>query len=122
VHCVGHSLGSALATLAADTIALNARPKTVKLYTFGSPRVGFEGFSRRLTDNIGDENIYRVHHSTDIVSHVPEWPFIHVPVPGDAISIAGFGYNPISAHFKDNYLKTVTKLEGKGWAKLPTSP
>src|SRR5690606_36020773 len=39
VHCVGHSLGGALASLTAEWVKIRfGRP--VNLYTFGSPRVG----------------------------------------------------------------------------------
>src|SRR5699024_9322989 len=39
VHCVGHSLGGALATLTADACS-SAGIGELRLYTFGSPRVG----------------------------------------------------------------------------------
>src|SRR5690625_3940269 len=38
-HCIGHSLGGAVATMASDWVPRN-RPKTVRLCTFGAPRVG----------------------------------------------------------------------------------
>lgn len=44
IHCVGHSLGGALATLVADWLSSNTG-KIIKLYTFGSPRVGLEHFA-----------------------------------------------------------------------------
>ena len=119
LHCVGHSLGGALASLAADSVRYNSLVNKVNLYTFGSPRVGFSGFAERLTTNVGKENIFRVHHSTDIVTFVPEWPYTHVPVPGDSYCIPGSGFNPISAHFKDNYNYTVGKLKAQDWSSLP---
>ena len=39
LHCIGHSLGGALATLAADYISVNYDLEPY-IYTFGSPRVG----------------------------------------------------------------------------------
>lgn len=46
IHCVGHSLGGALATLVANWIAASPKFKgRVNLYTFGSPRVGLKSFS-----------------------------------------------------------------------------
>lgn len=81
VHCVGHSLGGALATLNADHIA-HKYGVGVTLYTFGSPRVGHASFAQQLTRRIGPENIYRVAHSTDPVSMVPCLPFLHAPMPG----------------------------------------
>src|SRR5690554_7927233 len=51
VHCIGHSLGGALATLCADYINTNVK-KVTYLYTFGSPRVGLTPFSRSLSDQL----------------------------------------------------------------------
>jgi triacylglycerol lipase len=81
VHCVGHSLGGALATLTADYLRTVGR-FDVKLYTFGAPRVGLNDFSRTLTQAIGHENIYRVFHSTDPVPMIAPYPFIHAPFTG----------------------------------------
>lgn len=57
----GHSLGAALATLAAT----RRTPKAV--YTFGSPRVGNHGFAASL----GSTPIYRIVDDEDIVTTVP---------------------------------------------------
>ena len=81
VHCVGHSLGGGIATLVAEWLAYHHISQPM-LYTFGSPRVGFESFAKSLTLNIGDKNIYRAYHRTDVVSMIPLWPFVHVPQPG----------------------------------------
>lgn len=82
IHCVGHSLGGALANLAADTLL--DRGKKVKLYTFGAPRVGTNGFANKLSTHpsLGVKNIFRVYHSSDPVSMIPLFPFIHAPQPG----------------------------------------
>ena len=48
IHCIGHSLGGAVATLAADWIK-SQTGLTVKLYTFGQPRIGMAAFCWRLT-------------------------------------------------------------------------
>ena len=54
VYVTGHSLGGALATLAAHDIrsALCALPvkTTVSTYTFGSPRTGNHAFARSCKD------------------------------------------------------------------------
>jgi triacylglycerol lipase len=57
----GHSLGAALATLAADRYG-NVRG----LYTFGSPRVGDEPFKNDFYINT-----YRIVNNNDIVARVP---------------------------------------------------
>lgn len=82
VHCVGHSLGGAVATLIAAHYA--ALGKAVKLYTFGSPRVGAGGTFAAMHQRIKKENIYRVAHDLDPISLIAPFPYIHVnPAPGD---------------------------------------
>lgn len=61
IFYTGHSLGAALATLAASKKPPNA------LYTFGSPRVGNIQFSKSLIDL----NNYRVVNHRDAVTSVP---------------------------------------------------
>lgn len=116
IHCVGHSLGGALATLTADWISHNKLAPNVKLYTFGSPRVGTPQFASQLTKKIGDDNIFRVNHLTDPVAMVPIWPFTHVPNPGSDYSIKLTGNIPTpSAHKMANYLSST---EGQNWLAL----
>jgi triacylglycerol lipase len=82
VHCVGHSLGGAVATLVAAHYARLG--KIVKLYTFGSPRVGAVHTFAALHSAIGKNNIYRTAHDLDPVSLVGPFPYIHVnPSPSD---------------------------------------
>jgi triacylglycerol lipase len=76
VHCVGHSLGGAVATLIATHYA--GLGKTVRLYTFGSPRVGAMGSHAALERRIGKDNIYRVAHDLDPISLIGPFPYIHV--------------------------------------------
>jgi hypothetical protein len=81
VHCVGHSLGGAVATLAADWVK-SSKGGTVKLYTFGAPKPGLLLFSTNLTRKLGKKNIFRTYHATDPVPMVPLFPFLHPPLPG----------------------------------------
>ncbi len=82
VHCVGHSLGGAVATLIASHYA--ARGNNVKLYTFGSPRVGLGDTYAAIENEIRPENIYRVAHDLDPITYIAPFPFIHVhPEPKD---------------------------------------
>lgn len=76
VHCVGHSLGGAVATLVATHF--RGRGKAVKLYTFGSPRVGALGSSAAMEQLLGKQNIYRVAHDLDPVTMVGPYPFSHI--------------------------------------------
>lgn len=82
VHCVGHSLGGALANMAADSLLDHGR--NAVLYTFGSPRVGTQGFAQKLSmhPRLGVNNIFRLYHSSDPVSMIPFFPFMHAPQPG----------------------------------------
>lgn len=118
VHCVGHSLGGAVATLAADW-ATSATSLPVKLYTFGQPRVGLTFFSAMLSQKMGSKNIHRVYHTTDPVPMVPVFPYVHNPFPG-------FGHRKISgnpiisgeAHFIKSYKKGLPE----SWAALDSAP
>ncbi|MFC1750678.1 lipase family protein [Pseudomonadota bacterium] len=115
IHFCGHSLGGALATLGADW-AVNKKGCKAKVYTFGSPRVGFKPFADRLSAGVGGENIFRVHRSTDMVPMVPIWPFVHVPQPGRSYKLENEGfYSPKDAHSIENYVDSVLGLE---WASL----
>ena len=83
VHCVGHSLGGAVATLVAAHFARQG--KRVKLYTFGSPRVGAFTTYNTMHKAIGKENIFRTAHDLDPVTLIGPFPYIHVnPSPADA--------------------------------------
>ena len=79
VHCIGHSLGGALATLCARWIA---KRKSTYLYTFGSPRVGLEAFAEDITGKLGSDKIFRVYHKTDPVPKLLPWPYAHTPASG----------------------------------------
>ncbi len=69
IWVTGHSLGAALATLAADRL-----PNVQGLYTFGSPRVGDEEFQKRF-----EPIAFRVINGKDIVGDVPpKGPYRHV--------------------------------------------
>ncbi|MET1256285.1 lipase family protein [Aliikangiella maris] len=118
IHCVGHSLGGALATLSADSIIHSNQAKQTVLYTFGCPRVGTHGFASKLSSHslLGVNNIHRVYHSNDPVAMFPLWPFVHAPVPrGECyIGCEGFSLHP-GKHSMNVYESSV---EGKTWSDL----
>lgn len=64
----GHSLGSAMATLAVLDVA-RLYGTVNQFYSFGSPRVGNKYFSKYFKTLVPYGN--RVVHSHDIVPHVP---------------------------------------------------
>ena len=119
IHCIGHSLGGAVASLAADW-ARRTTFKHVVLYTFGAPKPGFEAFAKNLTTRLGPENIHRVYHATDPVPMIPIYPFTHAPLPGyghfmgsaDAVLSA-------AAHDMDKYIKSV---QGATWKSMKGQP
>ncbi|KAI3434954.1 hypothetical protein D9Q98_003008 [Chlorella vulgaris] len=69
VYVSGHSLGGAMATLCALDLRLNLKMPDVRVYTFGSPRVGNLIFAQWF------EGVVQVHwrftHNRDIVPSVP---------------------------------------------------
>lgn len=107
IHCVGHSLGGAVATLAADWLRTSHVVSAVKLYTFGCPRVGFQSFASKCTSKLNSANIYRVYHKTDPVPMVPTWPFFDIP----NTSIGYLLHSPVAAipweyHLMKHYIKS----------------
>ncbi|KIH63759.1 triacylglycerol lipase [Ancylostoma duodenale] len=74
----GHSLGGALATLAASDIVesrIAVNPDKVKLVTLGQPRVGDRKFADALNEQV--EYSYRVVHWMDVVPSIPKTGYWH---------------------------------------------
>jgi len=114
VHCIGHSLGGALATLCANWIGSS---KSAYLYTFGSPRVGLGGFAESITSKLKSENMFRVYHRTDPVPKFLPWPYAHVPNSGVDYYLPSPGSNfSATYHGMDKYIETI-KREGN-WSYL----
>jgi len=94
VFFTGHSLGGALAIIAAERAARESSAPATAVYTFGSPRTGGQAFFDRYTSVLGNVT-YRLIHGTDIVATVPPslaGRFRHV---GHAIQC------PTEGHFDD---------------------
>jgi triacylglycerol lipase len=116
IHCIGHSLGGALATLCGDWIQ-NAHKRKAYIYTYGSPRVGLYGFSSLVTKNIGAERIFRAYHKTDIVPCIPIWPYVHTPLSGQDYYLQSPGLIPMAEyHGMDYYVESVGKF--KSWSAI----
>lgn len=122
IHCVGHSLGGALAMLNADYFTtLKIAP--VSVYTFGCPRVGTEWFADSLTERVGAANIFRLSHIADPVAMLPMFPFAHAPSGGDEYIVGARTLCPVSfgAHkMKDSYVELLKKE--RGWEVLRAGP
>ena len=122
VHCVGHSLGGAVANLVALHFAQLG--SNIRLYTFGAPRVGFRValYDAVINGYVGEENIYRVSHNFDPIPMIPVAPYIHaLPSIRDNNNI--FIGSPVSSisldnHDTNNYINSV---RGKNWNVLRTN-
>ena len=68
VWMTGHSLGAAIAVLAADTI-----PETKGVYTFGCPRVGDQIFVGHFNARFQSQS-FRYVDDHDVVTHLPPEP------------------------------------------------
>ncbi|GET91080.1 lipase, putative [Leishmania tarentolae] len=81
----GHSLGGAIALLAAADLqerlnSLESAPyKPVSMYTFGSPRVGNLAFVKWVDSLLSKGAKYRITHAGDFVVVIPaiEWGYVH---------------------------------------------
>ncbi|KAK7201290.1 lipase [Novymonas esmeraldas] len=86
VLVTGHSLGGALALLAAVDLqlhlnSLTTSPKHLALYTFGAPRVGNSHFTKWAHQLLANGPHYRLTHARDPVPHLPpkRFGFLHAP-------------------------------------------
>jgi triacylglycerol lipase len=107
VHCMGHSLGGALANLNAAACAelgLNSY-----LYTVAAPRVGMLPYAEHLSKKMNAAHVYRVANEADIVTMVPCYPFVHSPyVHGTYLLDAGWlNINPAMHKLATGYSSMV---------------
>jgi len=115
IHCVGHSLGGAVATLAADWVRSQLK-ETVKLYTFGAPKPGLMLFATNLTTKLEKKNIYRTYHASDPVPMIPVFPFVQPPLPGYGHYIPS-NESILSAQAHD-IGKYLTSVKESTWSEL----
>ncbi|KAH9167547.1 alpha/beta-hydrolase [Lactarius sanguifluus] len=74
VVLAGHSLGGALASLAALSVKSNFPWVAVRLFTFGQPRTGDAEFADLLEAIVGRDNIFRAVHTWDgVPTVIPEY-------------------------------------------------
>lgn len=108
ITLVGHSLGGAIATLAAPDIAINLQRPHVDVCTVGAPRPGKQDFRSRFNERIAD--CHRLTNRLDIVPHLPTvatfWRHV-----GEEIEVAGSVPGHI-AHSLEAYLEGLRTLRG----------
>ncbi|KAI8819386.1 Alpha/Beta hydrolase protein [Fimicolochytrium jonesii] len=78
ITVTGHSLGGATSVLTAIDIVDwlgDSAGKTLKLYTYGEPRVGNSIFANWVSTLPFASHVYRITHTTDIVPHLPPKSF-----------------------------------------------
>ncbi|WP_370264142.1 lipase [Limnobacter sp.] len=117
VHCMGHSLGGALANLNAAACAelgLNSY-----LYTVASPRVGLVPYAEHLSKKMNANHVHRVANEADVVTMVPCYPFVHSPyVHGTYLLDGGWlKINPMVHRLGDGYASMV----GASWQQLQST-
>lgn len=105
IGVTGHSLGGAIATIAALDVQYNITQhtgQTIKLYTFGAPRVGNPAFVNSFRQRVPYS--YRFVYGWDIVTHIPRiWQgYEHVPELQRLGSL--WTWEVLSRRFKDHYI------------------
>lgn len=105
VTVIGHSLGGAMATLAAVDLKVNMGRQSVDVCTFGGPRVGKFIFRSKFNQLISQ--CHRVTNRGDIVPHVPTMltGWVHV---GEEIEVDGEVEN---THSLVAYLEGLRKID-----------
>lgn len=101
----GHSLGGAIATIAALDLQYNITQHThqpIQLYTFGAPRVGnralVESFQRRVHQS------YRFVNGWDLVTRVPRLWQGYAHVPEAYLLGSRWTWRMVSRRIKDHYM------------------
>jgi pimeloyl-ACP methyl ester carboxylesterase len=110
ITVAGHSLGSALATLAAAELVfldVAGAGSAVQLWTFASPAVGLLDFAGSFDAMIAKAT--RIWNILDIVAYVPPPPFIHVSGAGNVLiqslsQLDQLQYSPHCEHILTDYL------------------
>jgi triacylglycerol lipase len=90
----GHSLGGALAIIAAERAMRELGSQATAVYTFGGPRVGGLEFFNRYGSSLGDST-FRLVHGSDLVAAVPP------TIRGDFLHVGHCVHISSGDHFED---------------------
>jgi len=88
LYVTGHSLGAALAQLAAISYKIDNPSVTTHVYSYGTPRTGDPPFSSFYASTI--DSSFRVTHNQDVVPHLP-------------LKILGFYHTPNEAWYDEAF-------------------
>lgn len=103
IICCGHSLGGAVASIAACDLAIAGFK--VSLFTFGSPQVGDQSFKKLANDNI--KKSWRFVNGNDIViKAVPIKSFFHI---GNLMLIQAMDDSSFTSHKSEEYVKGIKR-------------
>jgi triacylglycerol lipase len=110
LYVTGHSLGAALATLAAARLTVDKVRGVHAVYTFGSPRVGNPAFAKAYDYVLGPRT-HRCVNAEDLVTRVPpriipgkDWKYDHV---GQVVYFDSDGRMHLGVGFWQRFLNTV---------------
>ncbi|CAE6879045.1 lipase family protein [Vibrio sp. B1FLJ16] len=115
IHCVGHSLGGAIASICADWLRTKYKVQ-VFLYTFGAPRVGLKPYA--IKSSHSNVKIFRCTNGADPVPMIPLWPFTHAPIDKPEYRLDnsyGINFTMHKLHSETGYFKT---LKSDNWEHL----
>lgn len=110
----GHSLGGALATLAAIDIATNSSFQAPIVYTFGAPRVGDPTFVKSYNYTVPVH--WRIQNKFDIVPHLPtlvyhspltDETYFYLHVKGEVQRSFRYG-SVVSNHILSSYFRDLS--------------
>ena len=115
----GHSLGGAMATVAAVDMACSVDPAYVPsltLISFGSPAIGDAAFARSVAARVPTS--IRVTTVTDPVPKLVIRDFVHVETEYPVVTSVE---NPVTAHFMTSYLRALEAPPVSGLSRLATT-
>lgn len=118
IHCIGHSLGGALANL--NACMLRDAGFNVCLYTIGAPRVGIVSYAQDMTRQIAPNQIRRIANPCDPVPMVPLFPYAHASRGPSELLIRHGEKVDIDAHLLSNgYSKMTHSSSWSDFAPMP---
>ncbi len=108
----GHSLGAALAKLAALDVSYNVPGKAIVCYTFGAPKVGNQEFAKSYNKRV--PNTFRVVNAGDYISDLPPGSYVHcgqLCQVGEAVDSNLFDFTAkLKAHIPNTYIEVLQRL------------